>query len=426
MSAKLFQDGTSTKDLILKTAFSFYEETMAKDFSMNELAQKVGLSKPAIYRHFKNKEAVLFAMRSYLFDLVAEKMNEAQLEKNIPCEERKKNLMVSLVVLFADNPQLVNYFICQVTQNSHFLLTMQKELFARGVHEDLDFYHKTENEVFYRAHDYFFGISILFFIKVREKKIKKLGKVKDSYYFASNLYNFLHLGIRGFTKPGDIFYPVEISKERMSELDKICLVKPEYLPEDNKILTAIAKVIKKFTVNGVTIERIAKELGMAKSSLYFYFENKNQMIYSLVEREITFLETLCRENCAESKNLSEFIYISMFTEISFFLMRPALLSICGWLMQTSTDEPFNKNHDKQNENPVWDKCLEKFIKNIDFGFDLNSEILRAWIGVLPVAITVLKSQNGFSDEKIMKAVKYIFNFVENGISAEKKFKEKAI
>lgn len=420
MSAKLSQDGTSTKDFILRTAFSFYEETMTKDFSMNELAQKAGISKPAIYRHFKNKEAVLFAMRSHLFSLVASKINEIQLEKNFSKEEREKKLMITLVVLFADNPHLINYFICQVTQDSHFLLIMQEELFARGVRKDFDFYQKSRNRTYFCAHDYFFGISILFFIKVREKKIKELGQVKDSYYFASRLYDFLHSGIRGFTKPGDVFYSVEISEERMAELDEICFVKPEYLPEDNKILAALANVIKKFTANGVTIERIAKELGMAKSSLYFYFENKNQMIYSLVEKEITFLETLCRENCVEAKNLSEFIYISMFTEISFFLIRPALLSICGWLMQTSTDEPFGKNHDKQNENLVWDNCLEKFAKNVDLGFELNPEVLRIWTGILPVAITVLKSQNGFSDEKIIEAVKYVFGFVENGILSDKK------
>ena len=48
-----------TKELILDAAFSFLEQPRYTSFSMNELAEKVGITKPAIYRHFKNKEVLL-------------------------------------------------------------------------------------------------------------------------------------------------------------------------------------------------------------------------------------------------------------------------------------------------------------------------------------------------------------------------------
>lgn len=396
---------------------------------MNELAEKVGLSKPAIYRHYKNKDAILAAMREYFFDLIAEKLTEFNKNKKDSAEnEVGEKIIKSIVAFFVENPQLINYFIYQTTLDSKFLYSMEDEFFSRGFGKEFQFPRNSKSEVYYRAHDYFFGISILFFIKVREKMLKKSPnpeKIKGADYFANHLYEFLISGFKGLSKPDEVFYPTEISDERKAELEKICLVKPDYLPEEDKIFKAIASVIRKFTVNGVTIERIANELGMAKSSLYFYFDNKNQMIYSLVHKEINFLSTLCIENSAEAKNLSEFIYIMMLTEINFFLIRSSLLSICGWLIQTSTETSLEeeKGKEKPEWNSRWEKTLGDFAKRIDLGFELVPETMQFWIGILPVAVTVLKSQNDFDDEKIIKTVKYIFGFVQNGIPVEKNLEE---
>lgn len=426
MTKKNSSDGKSTKNLILDAAFSFYEETMVKDFSMNELAEKVGLSKPAIYRHYKNKDAILDAMKQYFFDLIAEKLTEFDgNRKDLSDEKIGEKIIKSVVAFFVENPQLINYFIYQTTLNSKFLASMENEFFSRGIGKEFQVPRNSKSEVYYRAHDYYFGISILFFIKVREKTLRKSQnpkEIKDAQFFANHLYEFLVSGFRGLSKPDEVFYPVEISDERKAELEKICFVKPDYLPEEDKIFKAIASVIRKFTVNGVTIERIANELGMAKSSLYFYFDNKNQMIYSLVHKEVNFLSTLCIENSAEAKNLSEFIYIMMLTEINFFLIRSSLLSICGWLIQTSTENSLEeeKDKDKPDLNSRWEEKLGEFSQKIDLGFEMIPETMQFWIGILPVAVTVLKSQNEFDDEKIIKTVKYIFDFVQNGIPIEKK------
>lgn len=423
MSTRLSSGGKSTRNLILDAAFSFYEKAMTKDFSMNELAGRVGLSKPAIYRYFKNKDAVLETMKTYFFDLVASKINKFNSEKKDLTDDIVKESVKSIVVFFVENPQFINYFICQVSLDSGFLSFMQSELMERGTGGALEFsvnLANSKNEVYLRAHDYFIGISILFLIKAREKNLRNGEKVIETDSFAEHLYNFLKKGFRGFSKPGEDFYPVELSENRLLELDELCLIKSDYFPEEDKIFKAIASVIRKYSTNGVTVERIAGELGMAKSSLYFYFDNKNQMLFSLVKKEITFLEMLCTENTVEARNSSEYIYITMLTEINFFLNRSSLLTMCGWLLQTSTENFFSDKDELSALNPVWTKKIESFVSRIGIGFEKEPQILRYWIGILPVAVTILKSQNGFDDEKIIRAVKYIFGFVENGIDIEKK------
>lgn len=419
MEKKQSANGKSTKSLILEAAFSFYQKPRAKGFSMNELAQKAGLSKPAIYRHFKNKADVLEAMKTCFFDLMASKLAGYNGKKSFSEEELGKQILKAIMFFFVENPQFINYFIYQVAWDPDFLLVMQRELLGRGVFKSIDFFREADDDVYFFAYDYFFKISILFFVKVREQQINEGKAVKNAGYFAENLYNFLIGGLCGKSKPGDFFYPVEIKKDRLKELDSLCTVKPEYLPEENKVFTALAKVIRKYTVNGVTIERIADELGMAKSSLYFYFENKNQMFLSLVQKEISFLTVLCRENSIEAKNLSEYIYISMMTEINFFLKRTSILTIFGWLIQTSADDQVMNSNEDPDLNSLWDRHLGKVTGKIDLGFEMTPSVVRFWIGILPVAILILKLQNGFTDEKIIKAVKYIFGFVENGISVNK-------
>ncbi|MBO6219536.1 MAG: TetR/AcrR family transcriptional regulator, partial [Treponema sp.] len=65
-----------TKELILDAAFSFLERPFFSSFSMNELAAKVGISKPAIYRHFKNKDDLLDAMENRIVDNMADLLKD--------------------------------------------------------------------------------------------------------------------------------------------------------------------------------------------------------------------------------------------------------------------------------------------------------------------------------------------------------------
>ena len=62
----------TTKDLILDAAFSFTREPRFTTFSMSELAERVGISKAAIYRHYESKEAVFDAMNERFFNTFAE------------------------------------------------------------------------------------------------------------------------------------------------------------------------------------------------------------------------------------------------------------------------------------------------------------------------------------------------------------------
>ena len=155
---------------------------------------------------------------------------------------------------------------------------------------------------------------------------------------------------------------------------------------------------------------------MAKSSLYFYFDNKNQMIFSLVEKELNLLAMLISENTAEAETYAEHSYITRCTEMNFFLQRKSIIAICGWLLQTSTENNFSQKRDDEEPNNFWEAKISNPIKEIDFGFSFGPKMLTYWYGILPVALVVLSMKHNFSEKKTEDAVRYVFNYVLNGIS----------
>ena len=75
----------NTRETIISSAFSFYKKPVFKNISLSMIADRVGISKTAIYRHFKNKEDLEKAMTDRVYsDLYG------ILKKICPESERKE------------------------------------------------------------------------------------------------------------------------------------------------------------------------------------------------------------------------------------------------------------------------------------------------------------------------------------------------
>ena len=422
MRKKINPEKKNTKDLILEAAFSFYSKPCYQDFSMSQLAAKVGITKTAIYRHYESKEEVILAMQNRFYDLFAARILDLHKaftdEKTLYSNEN----IVDITNFFVENSQYINYFISQFAVDPRFENTIRDELLKRGVNENFLNCQDEDNEMRKYTHSVFRAVSFLFFIKAREQYYLCQGKkIPDSKNFSEKLIKFTNSGISGIFSGNKELKLHDISKERMEELDKYCKVDPSILPEEDKVFTALATVIAKYNISGVTVEKIADELNMAKSSLYFYFDNKNQMIFSLVEKELNLLVMLISENTAEAETYAEHIYISMCTEMNFFLQRKSIIPICGWLLQTSTENNFSQNNfsqkrDDEEPNNFWESKISNPVKEIDLGFSFGPKMLTYWYGILPVALVVLSMKHNFNEKKTEDAVRYVFNYVLNGIS----------
>lgn len=410
----------TTKDLILDAAFSFTKEPRFTAFSMSELAERVGISKAAIYRHYESKEAVFDAMNERFFNTFAELL--LRLQKScytnpdimplIPFED--------IIAFFADNVDYINFFIGSMANDSSFEKRIEKELENRGVtmlkHIQYDANDKETGtpERFARLIEAFYcGTSIFIFTKLREKMIQEGAKVDSVADFSKKIVEFFTKGLEGTCRTSSRFYPQGLSEKRMDEIDKMCRINPEDFPEEDRFFTALANVIKKYSFSGVTIEKIADEMNLAKSSLYSHFENKNKLITEQIRRELFLMQTIVMENCAEGKNFSEYLYIKIRSEFEYFMMRPSIIPICGWLLMSDEENPFFVE-DCEDVKKIFNRKVQE--KNgPDLGIPLSNELIEFWIAALPVALITQGQAHGLKRDDFGKALRIIQRFVEYGI-----------
>lgn len=412
----------SMKDLILEAAFSFCAEPERTNFSMSELAAKVGVSKPAIYRHYKNKEAVNAAMEQQFFDTIGQMLLDVQKD----CEKHPGEVphfpIVEIVVLFANHPEYINFVFTKIARNDGFDERMRDTMSKKGIfilkgqhYDPSDPLYSSEENYSTFLQSFYCGTAIFLLTKIRNKFLEKGMQVPPVDEFADKVVDFITHGLKNSIQNKEKFVVADISEERFAELDKLCTIDQSQFEKEDRFFTALAAVINKFTYDGVTIERIAEEMHLAKSSLYSHFENKNEMIVSQISRELSLMQMLVLENVAESTTFSEFIYLMMKTQLEYFMFRPSIIPICGWLLLRDPGNPFFVHQDceKIKERLTLVKT-EKTV--VDFGLPLSWDVFMFWIASIPIALMGHEKQKAGRDREFFeKAVRRIFCFINQGI-----------
>lgn len=75
-----------------------------------------------------------------------------------------------------------------------------------------------------------------------------------------------------------------------------------------EILERASVVFMKNGIRSVTMSDLAKELGISKKTIYKYFEDKNDLIYSIIELKIEMDKALCTNCSSQAHNAIEDLY----------------------------------------------------------------------------------------------------------------------
>jgi len=87
---------TDRQEEIINAAIHIFAEQSAQEFSMRKVAESVGVSEPALYRHFENKEDLLLKQTSYItqiFKAVLQEENDPGKPALEQLEEMLKHVM---------------------------------------------------------------------------------------------------------------------------------------------------------------------------------------------------------------------------------------------------------------------------------------------------------------------------------------------
>lgn len=397
----------NTKEKILSAAFSVYYEKFSKA-SLSDIAKKTGISKTAIYRHFKNKESLEKDMFSIVYDSfyqVFKKYEEKMLEEKV-------SEAFSLIIEYIDKYTEYASFYMLMTSESYQdnLIIEMKNRGARsfdsllnndGSINKLDFYITT----------IFSMTCILFFVANRKKTKNNLIKDCDFYKSVSN---FILYGLKNDS--------VSISSIRLAELEKETRASVSTLASPDRMIIALNSAIEKYGLQNVTVEQIASELNMTKSSLYTWFANKKEIFLKLVHKELDTLLYTVIENQSFAESRDERVFLLLSSGLEFLLVRPHLIKIFQW-MQLSE----NLSQELCDENRFnMDQIMEDFFKknspfeNIpDLGFgEKNSQTIINLIFVMPVFTLAHGMKHKLPVELNRAAIREIFFMIEKGIKTK--------
>ena len=414
------EEELSTKEKIIQAAFSLLKNQLFSSISLSKIAKEVNISKTAIYRHFENKDALEVALKNKIYE------DMLSLLKKVDglYEAGDYDGCILLVLRFIRNyPEYLNYGFFSAPEVGE-----DKELYQFS-----DAGIKIFNCFFDENHkikDFDFYLKGLFVIVTMIDLMlgwfgscdccPELKKVRLPYEECENrILNIIKQGL-AFENP--FLDPAQIAR-----LDTLCLESMKKLPPLDKKLVALGNVVLKVGFQNVTVEAIADELGIVKSSLYTWFSDKKEMIKSLVSPEINMMLSSVVENVNAVQTPAEKLYVMLKTETLYFITRKKMLSACKWIQ-------ISGNYGHEDYDTLVDKKLSERMKNYvgsiiaensrtDFS-GIELDLIMGWIFSIPVFLVVNAMHHEFSEVEMSRALTGLYNMTAGGLASGRDLNKK--
>ncbi len=394
--------GITTKERIIQETLKLVAQKNFEDISLSEIAKRVGITKPGIFRHFKNKEDLLLQTENYYYDSVSLLLQE--IHKNAK-EECSEGALYNILTYVLNHEEFFFYLIKKTVADSSFEEKLKINLQQRKVN--------VETACNGHPSHIFATITIFFFVLQRFDKMKTLGElvVPSVEEYVKFILSFLNEGWKEIQP---------LDPERKKELDQLSKINEEEFPEKNKFFSALAEVIVENGVPGVTIERMATKLGMAKSSLYSTFKNKEDLVTKLVKSQLLHMSTAINKRAFMVNTPSEVLYVQMKTQMEYFLHQEEIIPICGWLRLKAGDQIAEIKPQLKEGKDFWEQLATTFPEDV-MKFDATS--LVSWISLLVISMIIHGRRYGLSDMQLRESISDIHYMIGHGVKFRRGFYE---
>jgi len=316
-----------TKKEIIETAYKVWGREFYLNTSLSHVARELKVCKPALYRHFLNKNALLEAMTRHFFDDFAGFIQD-DYERAIKTEDKSEGAFIFIRKITEYYAKNVDSFIFSMTiLNDHKLdsFNMLEELCIRGI--DMDYFHDSIK----KEYDC-------------DKLVMRLLFTTLTFYMA----NFHNMG-NSLTNPPDEeaiskiidmisviiarglgYNSTEINLIDYEKLESLVLGKLNNI-DDDPLLKAVAGAVAEAGPWDASMEQVAKRSGLSKSSLYSHFKNKQDMLHQLFLTESMRIIDFARHQIKQSEIPQEQLYLGIFSVAEYLRSKPDILVALDWI-----------------------------------------------------------------------------------------------
>ncbi|MDR0721682.1 MAG: TetR/AcrR family transcriptional regulator [Treponema sp.] len=336
-----------TKADIIKTAFQVWGRRLYQSTSLSDIAQALGVSKSALYRHFKSKQALLGAMYERFFDEYAAFI-KPQYHTALAQEDTRERFFIMLRIsleYYTRNRDAFIFSLIFVYSNQD-LEYMVRSMHDRGLNMGV-FGCGEEGNQFYPSLAQLVIASINFFVayfhkydhpgeeapsdeqvsrfiaQVEAKLLFGLGlshKTIEEMDFEA-LERRFHAGVCGFHR--------DSAAQELQSQDRNH--KKHKRNEDGCLLKAIAAVVAEAGPWNVSMDMAARRAGLSKSGLYSHFKNKQDMIRHVFVKEFKRILRYAQGGLTLSTVPEEQLYLVILSIVDCLRSHPEILEAIDWL-----------------------------------------------------------------------------------------------
>ena len=306
------------RSIILSTIAAWYK-TGFGSLTMDAAAREAGMTKPALYRYFPTKQALLDAVQEYAVQRIiaaaADWLQQAQQFSSKDGTAAAAALSNISFTLFNENP---HYLHC-VTARAPFLGSdseRQLLMSAHGIMQQLQHWFSPEQSEF-------LIYSNAFWNKVHFCGYDILGQEQPSTSRDWVQQRCLH-GLASRTHTPQIDY---------TTVEKVFIPLPEEARrQPHRIFSAIEEVVSEVGIADATVQKIADRVGISVSSLYFHFTNRGEMLQQMLQLEQeTFLAMFEPRLRMYRGTPEELLYGFYLLLDAYFRFNPQIITVGSWI-----------------------------------------------------------------------------------------------
>ena len=337
---------------VIDAAFSAWGKTMFRECSLKQVADAMGFSKTALYRCFPSKEELLRAMEerllreylrtveefaaAYRADFTAGLINGTA----SALEELVGRYFRATAGYFSSTPEYLYFLIHRFLSSKESRESYVRILGEREVPLVSGLLGESISGIEREGIDtlaWFVRDSVFFWVMgIFGQGIHAICGITENPVQAAGDLERIRKTVEEVTLSG-VFTGELPGSKRLEELLERVWLRPQEVPAPPAIFQAIEKIISIHGYEGASLKKIAKEMGMDKSSMYHFFENKEALLEETMLRENESFLNLLQIKVGNSDDPKERLWIYQVLVCSYAIMRPELLTVLHWTLFQNFD-----------------------------------------------------------------------------------------
>jgi len=316
---------------IIDAAFRAWGREGYRHMSLSGLAEELGVTKPALYRHFRDKESLLAAMDADFFDRYAAMLiavSPSGFSDAAVDAEQLLRYVETIVAYFGRDRDGLAFLFGRVMQESEPERRFSAELAARGVPSLVGPADVAERRVLLSS-----AVSTAFFFVAHFHLVRGLSAPSAS----DAELRALGEAARGVCARGLGFAAGAADGLDYDALDRESRLAADETAASDGLLPAVAAVVAEVGAWKASMEMVAKRSGLSKSGLYAHFDSKAEMISRLFETEFDRIAACVEARCSRAETTAAKLYLASSTAAAYLLARPDVLVALDWVRTQRLD-----------------------------------------------------------------------------------------